>query len=170
MSRPGRQAPWSGQVGWHVADWGTLGWAETALKAGALAAAVVMLTVRLSGIGADDGWAVPAGHRLPFWLLVTVAAGYLLTVVDRLVDREVISLLFVAATLVGYWSLVWAMGYPPWPATLVRGFAVLMLAGELVKIAYFITTGARVRSHPPMVPVVMTSAVAAVHVLVVATA
>jgi hypothetical protein len=56
------------------------------------------------------------------------------------------------------------MGGPVWPHTAVNRFAGLMLAGDLVKLAYFVQTGARVRDIPRAVPIAMTMSLAAAGV------
>lgn len=47
---------------------------------------------------------------------------------------------------------------------------MLMAVGEALKVAYFVTTGARVRELPRSVPIVMTSVLAVVHVVIAVTA
>lgn len=163
-------APWSGQAGWHVAHWGSLGWAETAVKGLALTPVIIEAVARPVASDAGLGWSVPSDHRLPFWMIVLVAAGYVGTLVDRVVDREIISLVFVIVTLIGYWSVVWLAGLPPWPASLIRWFAVLVAVGEVLKVAYFVTTGARVRRLPRSLPIAMTSMSAGVHIAIAAAA
>ncbi len=166
MTRP---EPWSGRKDWHVARWGPLGWAETTVKAAALILAVVVGAQQL--LAADGlGWAVPRHHQLPFWLVVAVAVGYLITAVDRWIDREIISMIFVVASLLGHWSLVIALGGATWPGSATRVFALLMIVGELIKIVYFTTSGARVRTLPRRLPIMMTAALAAVHLVVAVTA
>ncbi len=166
-----RPSPWSEQTtGWHVARWGRLGWAETVVKGLALAIAVGVAVARLVDGGRGDGWQIPSDHRLPFWLLVAIAVGYLFTVIDRWADREVVAMAFVVAMVAGHWSLVWVMGLTPWPSATVRVFATLMAVGELIKIAYFATSGARVRDLPRAVPFVMTGALAVVYLIAAFTA
>ena len=143
-------APWSGQRGWHVANWGPWGWAETAVKLVAIVVAVVSLADGAALAVADD-------HRLTYWILVGVAVGYVLAIADRLMDRELVALAFLAANLVGHWSLVLVMGLDGWPGSVVVAFALLMLLGDLIKIAYFAVTGQSVRNLPPAVPIALTT-------------
>lgn len=156
-------APWSGQQGWHVANWGPLGLAETTVKAVAILIALVAVT----GGGA---LAVPQGRSLPYWLLVIVAVGYVVAIADRLVDREITAVVFVVAMVVGHGAIVYAAGGSNWPAGAVQLFAGLMLLGDLVKIAYFATTGARVRGLAPVVPMVMTGTLACAYLLILLSA
>ena len=157
------RAPWSGQQGWHLANWGPLGWLETVVKTVAIVIAIVAAF--------DDGGAtVPDGHELPYWILVGVAIGYSFAVADRIIDREAFAMVFVVAMVAGHWAIVWAAGGSEWPAGAISAFAALMLAGDLVKIGYFLTTGARVRDIPRPVPIVMTATLAIAYLVVLLTA
>jgi hypothetical protein len=167
MNRPGptvdAAAPWSGQEGWHVARWGVLGWVETALKS-------VGITVGVIAAATGGAFAVPATGRIAYWAVVAVAVGYLVAVFDRWADKEIVAMGFLVAMLVGHWTMVYAMGRPDGAVGAVRLFATMMLTGDVVKIVYFATSGARVRGLPPMVPIVMTSILVAVYALVIAIA
>jgi hypothetical protein len=144
-------APWTGQTGWHIASWGPWGWAETIVK---LAGVAVALAAALEGGAAST----PATHRVPYWILFAVAVGYIGTVIDRLIDRELIAIGFVLLMLLGHWSMAYAMGRPAWPTSSVRTFAALMLVGDLIKIGYFVTTRTRVRTMPWTTPTALTGA------------
>lgn len=150
--------PWSGQSGWHLAQWGLWGWAETLPKLIAIVAAVIAAL-------AGGAWNVPDNHQLSFWLLVVVAMGYVGTIADRWIDKEIFAMSFVVLMLIGHWSLVYAMGQPEWPSGRVRLFAGLMLAGDVVKIGYFATTRARVRGLSPVIPILMTSVLATAYLV-----
>ena len=143
--------PWSGQSGWHTADWGPWGWAETMVK---LLAIVVGVSAAIGGGAA----AVPGDHRLTYWLLLVVAVGYVGSIFDRLADKEIIAMGFVVLTLVGHWSVVYAMGGAEFPSSSVRLFAGLMLVGDLIKLGFFATTRSSVRGIPWTIPFAMTSA------------
>ncbi len=153
-------APWTGQQGWHVANWGWWGWAETVAK---LAAIVVGLAAAIGGGGAV---AVPDDHRIAFWALTAVAVGYTVAIYDRFIDREIFAMGFIVAVVVAHWAMVYAMGRDVWPGTAVRWFAALMLAGDLIKIGFFATTRTSVRSIPWPVPVAMTSTLALLYLVV----
>ncbi len=165
---PGTQAPWSGQTGWHLAAWGTLGWTETVLKGFGIAVALV---AALGG----GGVAIAEGHAVAHWLLIATAVGYVAAVTDRLQDREITAMVFVAAMIVGHGAMAWAAGADggnpdAWPRGAVVLFALAMAAGDAVKIAYFLTTGARVRDLPRWLPIVMTATLLAVYLVIAALA
>ena len=70
--------------GWHVGDYGRLGWAETAVKAVAFAIAFVALAHAL-----DRELARPHGiHVFELVLLGVAELGLILAVGDRLIERE----------------------------------------------------------------------------------
>lgn len=152
--------PWSGQRGWHRADWGPLGRAETVLKA----MAIVIALVTAAGGGGVGG---PDDNRLAFWLLVAVAAGYVVAIADRLIDREVTAVVFVVAMVIGHWAMVFALDRDDWPALALQLFAGFMLAGDLVKIVYFATTRTQVRGLPPTVPILMTATLVVSYALII---
>lgn len=149
--RTNPRAPWTGQTGWHIANWGPWGWAETIVK---LAGIAVALAAALE----EGAAATPATHRVPYWILLAVAVGYVGTVINRLIDRELIAIGFVLLVLLGHWSMAYAMGRPGWPTSSVRTFAALMLVGDLIKIGYFVTTRTRVRTMPWTIPTALTGA------------
>lgn len=151
-------APWSGQQGWHIAQWGPLGWAEAVIKA-------VGIVIAIAAAIGDGAVAVADTHRLSYWLLLLVAIGYLGTVFDRLVDREVVAMVFVACMVAGHWAAVYAMGRAEWPAAMVQAFVALMLLGDLVKLGYFATTKASVRGLPWTAPFALTSVLAGVYLV-----
>lgn len=158
MSETTTAGPWSGQRGWHIADWGPWGWAETAVKAVAIVVAVVAAL-------SDGAVAVADDHRIAYWVLVAAAVGYVFAIGDRLIDREIIAVAFVVAMVIGHGAIVYAMGRDDWPAGAVRTFAGLMLIGDLIKIGYFATTRTSVRNLPWTVPVAMTSSLAVLYVV-----
>lgn len=65
----------------------------------------------------------------------------------------------------GHWAMVYAAGRDDWPGALVRVFTGLMILGDLVKIGYFATTGARVRGMSPAVPMVMTGGLVVLYLI-----
>ncbi len=159
-----RTAPWShDQPGWHLARWGWWGWTETAVK-------LVAIGVALAAAAEGGAWSIPSTHRVSFVVLVVIAIGYLGTVVDRFLDREVVAMVFVVLMIVGHGAIVFAMGRTDWPAVSVRAFAGLMVCGDLVKLGFFVTTGTRVRRLPPSVPIAMTGLLAVAYLVAFITA
>ena len=150
--------PWSGQQGWHVAEWGPWGWAETVVKLVAIVVAVVA--------AASDGRFPPSdGGRLSYWILALIAVVYVAAIGDRLIDREITAMAFVVLMVIGHLAAVHAVGRADWPTGFVRTFAGLMLVGDLIKLGYFTTTRTSVRGQPWTVPVALTAALALLYLI-----
>lgn len=155
--------PWTGQERWHRADWGPLGWAETAIKLIGIAVAVV-------AAARGGAWAVAADHPLAHWLLMVTAVGYVVAIFDRVQDREVTAMGFWALMVTGHGAMVWAAGGDTWPEGSVVLFALLMALGDAVKIVFFVTTRAQVRDLPRRLPIVMTATLLVLYLLIAALA
>ncbi len=136
----------TGSVGrrWHVADWGALGWTETALK---LAAAVIGVVALVVALGDPIDWAGPA-RGAQVGILAALSLGLTFAIFDRVIERELISLGFVVAMVVGHWCMVVALEINGGVEPLLGAFAGLMLAGELVKLAFLATSDFTVRDFP----------------------
>ena len=156
-------APWSGQRTWHVARWGVLGWAETLVK---LVGIVLAIGAALRG----GAWAFSSTHPLAHGLLLAITVGYVVAILDRWTDKEIVAMVFVLAMVLGHVAMAYASGRSDWPGVTLRLFAASMLAGDLLKLAWFAKTGARVRDLPRPVPFVMTGVLAALYVVVLVAA
>ncbi|MEM9890686.1 MAG: hypothetical protein AAF962_07480 [Actinomycetota bacterium] len=153
-------APWTGQQGWHRADWGAFGLAETVIKLIGIAVAVV------AALGGGS-FSVATDDRAAYWLLVATAVGYVLAVVDRLQDRELTAMVFWALMVVGHLAMVYAAGDAAWPRTAVVLFALAMAAGDAIKVGFFVITGARVRDLPRWLPIAMTGVLLVLYLAIV---
>lgn len=137
----------SGAQGWHVARWTGLGWAETLVKGAAQVVALVAFARCLDG---DLGW--PSGARLAqFVILALLSLGLLAAIADRIAMREVVSMVFVITNNLAHWGMLVALATIPGPGALFPWFCALMLAGEVVKLAFLTTSGFRVRNVSPAV-------------------
>ncbi|MEM7339906.1 MAG: hypothetical protein AAF467_14725 [Actinomycetota bacterium] len=148
--------PWVQAGRWHMAKWGPWGDAETAIKG------VAIITAFLAAFP-TGALRVPETNQVSFWILVGLAVAYVLSIGDRLIDKEITALGFLGFNLVGHWSIVYAMGATSWPTTSVKAFALLMLIGDLIKLGFFVTTGARVRNLPRIAPIMLTASFAALY-------
>jgi hypothetical protein len=123
---------------------GPLEWLETALKLGAAGVGVFAVS-RVAG----HWFPTLAGSELVQIILMgIISLGLVLAIYDRLQTREVVSMAFVLINNVGHWSMLVSMfgglGMT-WP---VVAFCGLMLAGDAVKIVFFLRTGYTVRNSP----------------------
>ena len=118
--------------GWHVGDYHPLAWAETAVKAVAFVVAYVAFVHAL-----DRGLHSPSGVRIAELALLGVAElGILLTIVDRVLERELIAIGFVLFNNAAHASMLYALLAIPGPGALLSLFCALMLGGEVIKLRW----------------------------------
>jgi hypothetical protein len=114
---------------WHIGDYHPLAWAETAVKAVAFVIAYVAFVHAL-----DRGLHSPSGIRIAELLLLGVAeVGILLTIVDRVLERELIAVGFVLFNNAAHASMLYALLAIPGPGGLLSLFCAFMLGGEVIK-------------------------------------
>lgn len=147
----------SARRSWRVGEWGALGWLETALK---WAGVVVGVGALVSALDAPIDRA--SGVRLAqVVVLAVLSAGLLAAVADRLLEREVVGMAFIPAMLVGHVCMTVALARDEGLGAPLVAFAALMLAGDLVKLAFLATSGFTVREVPPAAVYGLTGAYAA---------
>ena len=152
--------------GWYRAGWGPLGLLETVLKGAAFICAYA------AALGSDGGVDLPGGARLGILVLLIVAElGLLLAIGDRWIEREVTAAVFVVFNNVAHLAMILAV-LRGVSSGWILAFALLMLAGELVKIVFLRTTGFTVRDASTALLVRLTAGYAAIYaaVAVLATA
>jgi hypothetical protein len=114
---------------WHIGDYHPLAWAETAVKAVAFVIAYVAFVHAL-----DRGVHSPSGVRIAELVLLGAAElGILLTIVDRVLERELIAVGFVLFNNAAHASMLYALLAVPGPGGLLSIFCALMLGGEAIK-------------------------------------
>jgi hypothetical protein len=129
------------QRAWHVGTYEPLAWAETAVKAVAFLVAYVALVQALGRtLHSPDGI-----HVAEIILLGVAELGLLLAIGDRLIERELIAMVFVVFNNVAHVGMLYALLAVPGPGGLVSIFCLFMLTGEVVKIAWLRTTHFTVR-------------------------
>lgn len=128
---------------WHVARWSGLAWAETALKSLGVGVGIAALLTALD-VPADGA----GGARLAaVVILVVLSLGLVAAIADRVADREVVGVVFILAMNAGHWCMTVALMRDA-VAGLLLAFAALMLAGDLVKLAFLARSGFTVRTVP----------------------
>ena len=149
------------RAAWHVARWGTLGWIETGIKSIAFLCAYAALATSIT-----TGWSTPHGVRVAEVVLIGVAAlGLLAAIGDRLLEREVVAMVFVVFNNLAHLALLASLLTTAGPGRLLTAFAVLMTCGELVKIRFLRSTGFTVRNTPGWIVIGLTTAYALVYAL-----
>ena len=134
-------------VGWHVGEYGTLGWVETGIKAAAFLVAYTAFAHAL-----DRSLHAPTVIKVFELALLGVAeAGLLVAVRDRVLEREITAMGFVLFNNAAHLGMLFALLVKPGPGGLLWLFCALMLGGELTKIVWLRTTEFTVREVAPMV-------------------
>ncbi len=151
---------------WHWANWGPLGLIETVIKGVAFLVAYAAFLRT-----ANSSFVSPAGAAAAEVILLGLAElGLLAAIRDRLIEREVTAFVFVLANNAAHLGLIWSLCTVKGAGAAVWMFALLMLAGELVKIAFLRTTGFTVRGHSSQLLVALTGVYAAIYAAVLALA
>ncbi len=133
---------------WHVAAWPPLAWLETVIKLIALAIGIVTLIGALS----DGAFELPSGIRLGQWIvLALLSLGLVAAIADRIIEREIVAMVFVIVNNLGHWGMVIALAAVPGPGAALVAFCALMLTGDLVKVAFLRVHHYTTRDTPPAV-------------------
>jgi hypothetical protein len=139
---------------WHVAHWPPLAWLETAIKLAAIAVGLIAFVQALSA----GGFGLPGGLRLAqLAVLGMLSLGLVAALFDRLMEREVVAMVFVILNNLGHWGMVVALALQPGPGSLLLAFSALMLAGDVVKLVFLRVYDFAVRDTPRVVLFGLTS-------------
>jgi hypothetical protein len=139
---------------WHIAQWPALAWLETVIKLAALVLGVVALVQALSG----GALVLPGGLRLvQLVILAFLSLGLVVAIFDRLAEREIVAMIFVAINNLGHWGMVVALASKPGPGGLLPAFVGLMLLGDLVKLVFLRVHDFSLRDTPQTVLYGLTS-------------
>ena len=137
--------PHGAEKQWHVASWPRLAWLETAVKLIAILIGIRAFTQAVSA----GGLGFPSGETLVQLIVMTVLSlGLIAAIFDRLVEREVVAMVFVILNNFGHWGIVIALLGKDGPGSLLTAFAALMLFGDLVKLVFLRVHGFQVRDTP----------------------
>lgn len=137
----------SASEGWHVGEYGRLGWVETGIKAAAFLVAYTAFAHAL-----DRSLHAPTVIKVGELALLGVAeAGLVVAVRDRLIEREITAMGFVLFNNAAHLGMLYALLAAPGPGGLLSVFCALMLAGEVTKIVWLRTTEFTVREVGPLV-------------------
>jgi hypothetical protein len=123
-------------LGWHTAQWGAWGWAETILKLIAIVAGIVAF-FQSSGdlvIGGNP-------HLAAVIVLALAALASIAQVVIRFTQKEIVSMIFALLNLLGHLGLLIALLRAPMAATFPVVFGVFYVLGQLTKLQFLRVTG-----------------------------
>jgi hypothetical protein len=146
---------------WHVARWGPLGWIETGVKSCGFLCAYLALASSIT-----TGWSTPRGVRVVELALIgTATVGLLAAIGDRMLEREIVAMVFVCFNNLAHLALLASLFTTAGPGHLLTAFAVLMTCGDLVKIQFLRSTGFTVRHAHASTVIGLTAAYALVYAL-----
>jgi len=123
---------------WHVANWGTLGWLETGLKAISIFVGFVAFsqTTSSASIQIVD---IPHGLSIAILGLMTLLVSTIILL--RFSQREIISVMFAVLNTLGHAGMLYFVIYMPANSLLPFVFGIGYVLGELVKQRFLTTTG-----------------------------
>jgi len=87
-----------------------------------------------------------------------LSLGLLAAILDRILEREIVAMVFVILNNLGHWGMVVTLATKPGPGALLPLFAGLMLAGDAVKLVFLKVHGFQVGDTPRPVLFGLTSA------------
>ena len=146
---------------WHIGEYHPLAWAETAVKAIAFVVAYVAFVHAL-----DRSLHSPSGIRIVELALLGVAElGILLTMVVRVIERELIALGFAVFNNAAHASMLYALFAIPGPGGLLSLFCAFMLGGELIKWRWLHQTRPTLRELSLMAAQAFVVAYAAIYLV-----
>jgi hypothetical protein len=125
-------------TGWHVAQWGTLGWLETGVKLIGIIVAFIALSQALPNGALTVGGNPRLGAIIVLGLLTLI---WIAPVPLRFQQQEIISMVFTILNLLGHIALLLALLYLLPDRTLAIVFGVAYLIGEIVKRRWLMVSG-----------------------------
>lgn len=147
--------------GWHIGEYGALGWAETAVKAAAFVVAYLAFAHAL-----DRNLHSPSTIRVAELVLLGVAElGLLLAIADRVLERELIAVGFAVFNNAAHMGMLYALFAVPGPGGLLSVFCAFMLGGELIKLRWLHEERPTMRQVSLMVAQGLVVAYAAVYLV-----
>ena len=81
-------------------------------------------------------------------IMRVMAIGLAIAILDRLQQREVVSIVFVVFNDLAHWGMYFALASSIASVAGVIAYCALMMAGDIAKIAFFATTDYTVRGIP----------------------
>lgn len=131
---------------WHIASWPPLAWVETGIKTIALILGIVAGVQALT----EGVFTLPAGFRLAQTILLgLLSLGLIVAIFDRIIERELVAMIFVIVNNLGHWGMVVSLASGSSRGLMLVAFSILMLAGDIVKLVFLNVHDFRVRDTSP---------------------
>lgn len=126
--------------GWHTAEWGTWGWAETILKLIAIVFGILAFFQSNAASGLRELVIGGNPRLLAMLLLALLTLGAVVQLGARLMQQEIVSLIFAVLNLLGHAALLVALLRVPGDLTLGILFGVFYAVGGIVKVQFLRAT------------------------------
>lgn len=135
--RPVRKFPLYSTNGWWLNPWPFMGWLETFVK---IAAWLFVPFVLLKPIKSAPPESISPSFAVQTSIMLLAASLLTAAIIDRLVYREIISMIFVFPNNWAHWTVAISMlrhGRSGINIRCFRIFCWLMFAGDIVKLIFF---------------------------------
>jgi hypothetical protein len=133
---------------WYVAKYPALAWIETVIKASAMVIGIAALVAAL-GKGA---YALPTGVRLVELIVMAIlSVGLLAAIFDRILDREIVAMIFVLFNNLAHWGIVASLLFLQEANPYLVPFCALMAVGDMVKTIFLKAHSFQVRDIPQFI-------------------
>lgn len=130
---------------WYLAPMSCLEWLETILKCVAIIIALVTFVREFTpGDLRQPTGAAGTQSRILMWMAIALA----IAIIDRLQQRELLSIGFVVMNDLAHWAMYLSFLSGLTAMGAVIAYCALMMAGDIAKIAFFATSGYTVRGAP----------------------
>lgn len=134
-----------GRTSWHVAPMAPLEKLETGLK---VIAIVIAAAVFFQTRWASGGTEVAGSLAIQTRIVRVMAIGLAIAILDRLQQRELVSITFVVFNDLAHWGMYFALASGLASTVGVVAYCAFMMAGDIAKIVFFATTDYTVRRAP----------------------
>lgn len=124
--------------GWHTAQWGTWGWAETILK---LIAIIGGILAFFQDTIANEMMLGSNPHLAAVVLFALLTLFSVAQIGIRFTQKEIVSMIFAVLNFLGHLALLVALLRVPTDLTLAILFGVFYVLGGIVKVQFMRVTG-----------------------------
>jgi hypothetical protein len=133
---------------WYFANYPMLAWVETVIKAFAMIIGIAAFAVSLS----KGTFALPTGVGFAELIVMAVLAiGLVAAIFDRILDREIVAMIFVLFNNLAHWGIVTSMLFLREANPYVVPFCAVMAVGDMVKTIFLKAHSFQVRDIPQFI-------------------
>ncbi len=148
---------------WYFANYPVLAWVETVIKAAAMVIGIAGLAASLS----KGVFVLPAGYRFAELIVMAILAiGLVAAIFDRLIDREIVAMIFVIFNNLAHWGIVSSLVFLPEANPFLVPFCALMAVGDMVKTIFIKAHSFQVRDLPQFILFALTAIYMAGYIIV----